>query len=72
MARSLWEASALRAQSALAAIVARYQGEFDNYYLMKCGPLSTDRTEDMARIARDALASESWLAIKPTRRFGER
>jgi hypothetical protein len=42
-------------KEALQAIVARYNGDWDNLSLIKVGPLSTDTEEDMVRIARDAL-----------------
>jgi len=43
-------------EEALEAIVARYNGEWDNPSLMKFGPLSTDTADDMFHIAKDALS----------------
>ena len=40
---------------ALTAIVARINGEFDNPALLKYGPLETERTGDVMKIARSII-----------------
>ena len=46
------------AERGLETIIARIQGEWDNPYLLRYGPLSTDEIYDILIIAKAALKIE--------------